>query len=110
MIFDSSLKALRISFKCCLAIRTIAGTLDNCFNNFWQFVKYPNFSIFFFLLLLLFLFGWAAVKLKHNVSIKTTDGSLKYQYPMQWAFKSNHISYAITMYGPKQLLCQCYRS
>ena len=27
------------------------------------------------------------VKFKHNVSVKTIDGSLKYQYPVQWAFK-----------------------
>ena len=65
---------------------TIAGTIDNCFNNFRHFVKCLNFSIL--LLLLLFLFGQATVKLKHNVSVNTTDGSLKYQYPVQWAFKS----------------------
>ena len=28
------------------------------------------------------------VKLKRNVSVKTIDRSLKYQYPVQWAFKS----------------------
>ena len=47
-------------------------------------MKYPKFSIF----LLLYLFGRATVKLKHNLSVKTIDGSLKYQYPVQWAFKS----------------------
>ena len=40
------------------------------------------------LLLLLFLFGRATVKLKQNVSVKTIDESLEYQYPLQWAFKS----------------------
>ena len=76
-----------MSFKCCLVIRTITGTLDNRFNNFRHFAIYPNFSIFF-LLLLLFLFGRATVKLKCNVSVKTIGGYLKYQYPLQWAFKS----------------------
>ena len=80
-------------FKCCLVIRTIAGTLDNSFSKFRHFAIYPNFSIFFFfffflLLLLLFLFGRATVKLKCNISVKTIGGYLKYQYPMQWAFKS----------------------
>ena len=28
------------------------------------------------------------VKLKRNVSVKSIDESLKYQYPVQWAFKS----------------------
>ena len=84
-----------MSFKCCLVIQTITGTLDNPFNNFRHFAIYPNFSIFFFfflllllLLLLLFLFGRATVKLKCNVSRKTIGGYLKYQYPLQWAFKS----------------------
>ena len=93
-----------MSFKCCLVIRTIAGTLDNRFTNFRHFAIYPNFSIF--LLLLLFLFGRATVKLKCNVSGKTIGGYLKYQYPLQWAF----FSYVITGYGPKQLLSGCYRS
>ena len=87
MIFNY-LKTFKNILKCCLVIRTIAGTLDNCFNNFRHFVKYMNFSIFFLLLFLLFLFGRAMVKLKHNISVKTIDGSLKYQYPVQWVFKS----------------------
>ena len=86
MIFNFSKKPLRMSFKYCLVIQTIAGTVDSRFNNFWHFVKHPNFSIL--LLLLLFLFGRATVKLKHNVSVNTIDRSLKYQYPVQWAFKS----------------------
>ena len=49
---------------------------------------HPNFSIFFFFLLLLFLLEWATVKLKCNVFVKTIDGSLKYQYPVHWLFKS----------------------
>ena len=51
---------------------------------------YPNFSSFFFflLLLLIFLFECATVKFKCNVSIETIDRYLKYQYPVQWAFKS----------------------
>ena len=49
------------------------------------------------------------VKLKCNVSIKTIDGSLKYQYPVWWAFKSA-IFYVITRYGPKQLLSQSHQS
>ena len=28
------------------------------------------------------------VKLKRNISVKIIDGSLKYEYPGQWAFKS----------------------
>ena len=35
-------KNLRMSFKCRLVIRTIAGTIDICFNNFQNFVKYTN--------------------------------------------------------------------
>ena len=43
MIFNFSKKQpLRMSFQCCLVFRTIAGTIDNCFNNFRHFVKYPN--------------------------------------------------------------------
>ena len=99
-------------FKCCLVIRIIAGTLDNRFSNFRHFAIYPNFSIFFFffLLLLLFLFGRATVKLKCNISVKTIGEYLKYQYPMQWAFKSAVFLYAITGYGPKQLLSGRHRS
>ena len=55
MIFNFSKKPLRMSFKYCLVIRTIAGTVDNYFNNFWHFMKYLNFSIFLLLLLLLIL-------------------------------------------------------
>ena len=62
-------------FKCCLVIQTIAGTLDHRFNNFRHFAIYPNFSIFVFFFLL-FLFGWATIKSKCNVSIKTIGGYL----------------------------------
>ena len=31
-----------MSFKCCLIIRTVAGTLDYCFNNFRHFRKCLN--------------------------------------------------------------------
>ena len=55
------------------------------------------------------LFRRAMVKLKQSVSVKTINESLKYQYPLQWAFKSA-IFYAITGYGPKQLLSRCHRS
>ena len=96
-----------MSFKCCLVIRTITGTLDNRFNNFRHFAIYPNFSIFFFLLL--FLFGRATVKLKCNVSGKTIGGYLKYQYPLKWAFKSA-VFLCDYGYGPKQLLSGCYQS
>ena len=34
------------------------------------------------------------VKLKCNVSVKTIGGYFKYQYPLQWAFKST-VFYAI---------------
>ena len=57
-----------------------------------RYTVYKNFSIFFFLffffLLLLFLFGWTTVKLKCNVPVNTIDRSLKYQYAVQWVFKS----------------------
>ena len=115
MIFNFSKKPLRMSFKCHLVIWTITGTVDNCFSNSRHLVKYPNFSIFFFfllvllfllLVLLLFLFGQATVKLKHNVSVNTTDGSSKYQYRHLKA----PFSYALTGYGPKQLLFECHRS
>ena len=64
-------------------------------------MKYLNISIF---VLLLFLFGWATVKLKHNASIKTIDGSLKYQYPECSGHLKVPFSYAITGYGLKQFL------
>ena len=96
-----------MSFKCCLIIRTIIGTLDNRFNNFRHFTIYPNFSIFF--LLLLFLFGRATVKLKCNISGKTIVGYLNINTHCSGHLKAP-FSYAITGYGPKQLLPGRYRS
>ena len=78
--FQFWLKTFQNVLQCCLVVWTIAETLENCFNNFRHFVIYPNFSIF--------LFERATVKLKCNVSVKTIDGFLKYQYPVQSAFKS----------------------
>ena len=92
-----------MSFKCCLVIRTIAGTLDNCFNIFCNFVNEIPKILHLLLISNIIILVWTGYGF--NVSVKTIDGSLKYQYLVQWAFKST-FCYAITGYGLKHLLCR----
>ena len=53
---------------------TVIETLGYCFNNFWHFA--------IFSILLLFLFGRATIKLKHNIFAKTIDRSLILLIPL----------------------------